>query len=66
MLKLEKVIRGKLVAIENAKTKQKGIELIKDAKLNNKLSALKSVDEVASDELQKRYMKAVKENSKKS
>jgi hypothetical protein len=66
MLKIEKIIRGKLTALENTRTKAEGIEIIKEAKLNEKLNALMKVDIAAAEELQERYMNAVKANSQKA
>jgi hypothetical protein len=65
MLQIEKIIRGKLVALESARTKKEGIEIIKEAKLTEKLDTLMKYDVAAAEELKERYMEAVKANSQK-
>jgi hypothetical protein len=66
MIQIEKTIVGKLIALENAKTKSEGIDIIKSAKINVKIKALSSIDEVSANELKERYFKAVKTNSNKN
>lgn len=62
---LENIIRGKIMAIKNAKTKADGIKMIQEANLTSKLELLKKSDEAASDTLKTLYMNTVKQNSQK-
>lgn len=63
--KLEKSIIGKIMKIENAKTKEEGKELIKESEVSKHLKALKNFDEVSAEKLQTRYIDVVKSNSEK-
>jgi hypothetical protein len=51
---LEKRIKGKINAIA------KGTETVKEAGVNTLLTRLKTIDEPAAEELQKKYIAAVK------
>lgn len=57
---LEKKITGKIRKIKN------GTESVKDSNVNNLIERLKELDEAAAEELQGKYVEAVKEiNNKK-
>lgn len=62
---LERKIIGLLMKIENAKTFEDGKKAIQEGNINKHLLAIKPIDEVSHDELQARYMKAVKTNSQR-
>jgi hypothetical protein len=65
MLQIERTIRALLTSLKDAETKAEGIEIIKTAKLNVKIKALKAIDENVADELDKLYKELVIANSKK-
>ena len=62
---LERKIIGLLMKIENAKNFEEGKKAIQEGNINKHLLAIKSIDEVSHEELQTRYMKAVKANSQR-
>jgi hypothetical protein len=55
---LEKRIKGKISGIA------KGTETVKGAGVNKMIARLKVIDEAAAEELQKKYIAAVKEAAK--
>lgn len=62
---LEKKIIGKINKLKNAETKAEGISVIKEAEINKSIERLRQSDEASAEELNARYLEAVKENAQK-
>ena len=63
---VERKIKGIILKIENAKTKDEGVAIIKEGNVSLKIDRLSEMNEAEATFLKGKYLEAVKSNSDKS